>query len=237
MRGFPEQGRLETEAAVALARDLSHPFSLAFALAFAAFLYRARRDVARTLERADATIAVCAEHGFAMYLAVGTIFRGWAIAEQGEGDAGLAVMEAGLRDYAATGAALVQPYFLALIADACRRWGQADRARGLVDTALAAAERTGERVYEAELHRLAGELIAQEPRATTGAEGRFLEAIRIARRQGALSLELRAATSLARFWQARGRAVEARTLVSDVCSRFTEGFETPDLREATMLLD
>lgn len=245
MLGFPERARLESEAAVALAREISHPFSLSFALAFGAFVFQARREVAATREHAEAAIAVCTEHGFAMYLAVGTIFRGWALAEQGRAGDGLAVMEAGLADYAATGAVLVRPYFLALIAEVCGRRGQVKRARALVVEALASAERTGERIYEAELHRLAGELIAPRPRAagmrsrtaTAEAEARFLQALRIAREQRALSLELRVAMSLARFWQATGRAADAFTLLGDVRGRFTEGFDTPDLREAAVLLE
>jgi adenylate cyclase len=127
---------------------------------------------------------------------------------------------------------------VALIADGYRRHGQAERARERVDEALAAAGRTGERVYEAELHRLAGELIGQEPCVSrTSAEDRFLAAIHIARQQGALSLELRAATSLARSWGARGRVADARTLLGDVYGRFTEGFDTPDLRDARRGLD
>lgn len=232
MRGFPERARRESEAAVALGRALAHPFSLAFALAFAAFVHQARREVAATRERAEAAIAVCAEHGFAMYHAVGTVFRGWAIAESGEREEGLAVMEGGLEAYSATGAVLVQPYFLALIAEAQARCGRGDRARALLAEALAAAARTGERVYEAELNRLVGELSGETPEG----EAALREALRIARAQDAAGLELRAGLSLARLWQSAGRRTEACALLAPIHARFTEGHDTADLQDAARLL-
>lgn len=233
MLGFPEKAKRESEAAVALARELSHPFSLAFALCFGAFVHQARREVSVTRDLADAAIAVCAEHGFAMYLAVATVFRGWAMAEAGQLREGLAVMEDALVAYSATGCVLVRPYFLALIAEATARHGQPERARALVVEALAAAERTGERVYEAELYRLLGELSRA---AGTDPEAEFLQALRIAREQSATSLELRVAMSLARAWQAAGRNADAWELLSEIHGRFTEGFDTPDLRDAAALL-
>jgi len=224
MLGRPDAARRESEAAIALALRLSHPFSLAFALVFGTFVDQARRDVAATRERAEATIALCAEHGFAMYHAVATIFRGWAIGEAGERRAGLAVMEAGRDAYNATGAVLVRPYYAALIAEAQMREGMAGPARTNIDAALAEAARTGERVYEAELHRLRGELDADE--------AALRQALGIAREQQALSLELRAAMSLTRLC----RTAEARALLGDIHARFAEGFDTPDLRDAAALL-
>ncbi len=235
--GFPERARRESEAAIALARELSHPFSLAFALAFGAFVCQARRDVARTRERAEQAIEVCREHGFAMYLAVGTIFRGWALAEQQRAREGLELMENGLSDYAATGAVLVRPYFLALIAEMHLRFGALERAGALVAEGLAVIERTGERIYESELYRLEGEWIARRPQSThLDVERSLLQGLAIARSQRARSLELRIALSRTRQACSSDRDAEARSRLAELYERFDEGFDTPDLREAKALL-
>jgi DNA-binding winged helix-turn-helix (wHTH) protein/predicted ATPase len=234
MLGFPERAKREAAAAVANAQELSHPFSLAFALVFAAFVHQARREIDATRERADAAIALCTEHGFAMYLAVATVFRGWTIAEAGAVDEGLAVMEEGLAAYAATGALLVRPFYLALIGEACARSGDVARARALLLDGLAGAARTGERVYEAELGRLLGELARETDAAE--AEARFAEALRVARVQRARSLELRVATSLARLRRSQGRSEEGASLLSAAYDAFSEGFDTPDLRDGARLL-
>lgn len=237
MLGFPERARLESAAAIALGRKLAHPFSLAFALAFGAFVHQARREIDATRERAEETIAICEEHGFAMYHAVATVFRGWAIAEAGQREAGLAEMEAGLVAYTATGAVLVQPFYIALIAEAQARLGRAGLARPRLDWALAAAAQTGERVYEAELNRLLGELDAAMPGRAAEAEAAFQRALRVAREQQATGLELRAGMSLARLWQAAGRTAEAGALLGPIHARFTEGHDTADLQEAASLLE
>jgi predicted ATPase len=237
MLGFPDRAQRESAAAIALGRKLAHPFSLAFALAFGAFVHQARREIAATRERAEETIALCAEHGFAMYHAVAMVFRGWAMAEAGEREAGLAEMEAGRVAYAATGAVLVQPYYAALIAEAQARCGMADQARTRLAWALGEARRTGERVYEAELTRLMGELDAAEPGRAVAAEAAFRDALRIARDQQALGLELRAGMSLARLWRASGRDAEACALLSPIHARFTEGHDTQDLRDAMALIE
>lgn len=235
MLGFPDRAKREAAAAVASANELKHPFSVAFALVFAAFVHQARREIDATRQRADAAIALCTEHGFAMYLAVATVFRGWAIAEAGAVREGLAVMEEGLAAYSATGAVLVRPYFLALIGEACARGGDPERAQALLLDALAGAARTGERVYEAEIGRLLGELARTSD--ADEAEARFAQALLVARAQRARSLELRVATSRARAWQQRGRAAEAHALLSGVLAHFTEGFDTADLCDATLLLE
>ena len=244
MLGFPDRARHESEAAVGLARELAHPFSLAFGLAFDAIVRQCCGEVDATLERAEAAIALCTEHGFAMYLAVGTILRGWVLTERDQAHEGVAEMEAGLEAYAATGAVLARPYFLALLAHAHAHLGRVERARPLLAEAMVSARDTGERVHEAELHRLTGELITQAPaaRARSGgpgseAEASFRHALRIARRQGAASLELRAAMSVCRLWRAEGRTADARRLLGDILGGFTQGLDTPDLQAATVLLE
>jgi predicted ATPase len=217
---------------VALARELAHPFSLAFALAFAAIVHQWRGDAAATVAAAEATQALCREQGFSMYLAVGTVLRGWALGEQGRLGESIAEMESGLTAYRATGALLGQPYFFGLLARAHARTGQIARARELLDAALRAAEQTGEQMCGAETYRLLGELAAGDPPLPTPyAELSLRRAVALARRQHAMSLELRATMSLVRR-QPRGGDVADLAAVHD---RFTEGYDTRDLREAAAL--
>lgn len=241
--GHADRARDESREAIALARRLHHPFSLAFALAFGAFVHQARRDVPATLAHAEATIETCAEYGFAMYHAVGTIFVGWGRAQQGDVAGGIEAMERGLDAYHETGANLVQPYFRALIAEAYMRLDRLDRARDLLDQALEAAERTGELVYLAELHRLRGEVDWREAMLAEDAQGaearvesRLVRALEIARSQNSTGLALRAASSLARFYEALGRESAARAVLAGPCDRIREGHDTPDWLEAAVLL-
>ena len=144
----------------------------------------------------------------------------------------------GLEALGATGSEYQLPHLLASQADAARILGRPEEGLGVIDEALAQVERTGERYYEAELHRLKGELVlANTPDAADAAEECFQRALEIAREQSAKSLELRAATSLARLWQSQGKTTEAHVLLSPVYGWFTEGFDTPDLQDAKVLLD
>ena len=168
------------------------------------------------------------------------MYRGWALVEQGQGKEGIAQIRQGLTAYRATGAEMAVPYFLALLAEAYGKVGEAEHGLAALGEALAQAEQTGERWYEAELYRLKGELLmAQEgPKGKTEeVEQCFQQALSIARRQSARSLELRAATSLARLWQQQGKQQEAHQLLSEIYHWFTEGFDTKDLQEAKALLE
>ena len=165
------------------------------------------------------------------------VVRGWALADGGQAEDGIAEIRRGLADYRATGAELGSPYFLALLAEAHRRAGQAAAGLSLLADALDRVARSGRRWIEPELHRLKGELLLALPEAdTTEAEACFRHAIAIAREHGARMLELRTATSLARLWRESGRTGEARELLAPVYDWFTEGFDTPDLKEAKALL-
>ena len=160
--GYPDQALKRSQEALALAAGLSHPFSLAFALGFAAVLHQLRREEQAAQERAEAVIALSTEQGFPFWLALGTILRGWALAEQGQGEEGIAQIRQGLAAYRATGAEIVRPYFLALLAEAYGKVGQAEEGLSVLAEALALVDKTGERFYEAELYRLKGELTLQQ---------------------------------------------------------------------------
>jgi len=237
--GYPDRALTMSHAAVARARELVHPFSLALALNYAAILHQFRREERATHERAEAATVLCREHGFAYYLAWGPILQGWVVVEQGQGEAGIAQMRDGLAAFRATGGEVRLPYYLALLAKACGDTRQAAAGLRLVTEALAHAEATGEGWWHTELYRLKGELLLQKGSAQVGlaAEESFRLALTVAHRQQAKSLELRAAMSLSRLWQQQGKRDEARQLLAPIYDWFTEGFDTPDLQEAKALLD
>ena len=236
-RGYPEQALQRSQEAVTLAQELSHPFSLAFALAFSARAHIYRREARAAQEVSEATIALCNEQGFPFWLAMASILRGWARAEQGQEKAGIGEMRRGLGVWRATGAALAETSYLALMAEVYGQAGQAEEGLHLLTEAFAVVEKREERYFEAELHRLQGELLLVQPAAAAEAEACFLRATEIARQQHAKSWELRAVTSLARLWQSQGRPEEARQVLDPVYAWFTEGFGTLDLIEARSLLE
>ena len=163
--------------------------------------------------------------------------RGWALAMQGQGAEGLTQLRQGLDAYRATGAEFQRPHFLSMLAEVHRSLGQPEAGLTALSEALALVETTGERYYEAELHRLKGELLLQQAAPEVShAETCFQQALDIARRQQAKSLELRAAMSLGRLWQQQGKRQEAQALLAGVYHWFTEGFDTADLQEAKALL-
>jgi class 3 adenylate cyclase/predicted ATPase len=235
--GHPEQAYNRSCEALALARNLSHHHSLALALVFAAWLHQFRREPRAAREHAEAAIAICSEQGFPLFMSMGTILRGWALGQEGRGEKGVAQMRRGLADLRATGAGLWQPTFLSLIAEADGRIGQARRGLEVLGEAMAIVDRNDERFYEAELHRLKGELLLSTPADPSGAERCFRIALEIAGRQRAKSLELRAACSLARLCAREGRRSEAHDLVAPIYGSFSEGFGMPDHQEAKALLD
>jgi predicted ATPase len=235
--GYPSQALQKSHEAITLARELSHSYSLALALDLAAELHRHRREAEIAHERAEAAMALGTDHGFAQILARGTILRGWALVEQGQGEVGIAQMRQGIAAHQATGAAYQRPHFLSMLAEVHSGLGQPEAGLMALSEALALVETTGERYYEAELHRLQGELLLQHAAPEVShAEACFQQSLDIARRQQAKSWELRVAMSLSRLWQQQGKQAEARALLAPIYGWFTEGFDTADLQEAKALL-
>jgi predicted ATPase len=237
--GYTEQARQRSQEGVTLASNLSHPYSLAYTLLITTILYTLLREApARLQVRAAAAMALCTAQGFETYLAGSTILHGWALAAQGQCTEGIAQICQGLVAWKATGAELCRPLFLALLAGAYRSTGQIEESLTTLTEALACVDATGEHFYEAELHRLKGELLLQHavPGASQ-AEVCFHQALAIARRQQAKSWELRTAISLSRLWQRQGKRAEAHQLLADIYGWFTEGFDTADPQEAKALLE
>jgi predicted ATPase len=245
--GYPDQALKKVQAALGLARDVSHPFTLVIALHVVNIVHHLRREAQAVREHAEAEIAFSTEQGFAFFLAGGSMHRGWALAMQDQGEEGIAQLRQELTAHRATGAEFAQPSYLAMLAEAYSKVGRAEEGQSTVDTALSLVAKTGERIYEAELYRLKGELSLQSRQVKTGpgssetnshllnsqaqeeAEACFQKAIEIARGQQAKSLELRAVMSLVRL---RQRQQQSR----DHASRTTQPESHTKLTEAHKLL-
>jgi predicted ATPase len=241
--GYPDRAAARAREALALARSLDHPFGLSYACHLAAALYQWRGEHQIVQELEDEALAHDTEHGFGLLLTVGVIQRGWLLAERGQREKGLDQMQEGLAMHREIGAEVLVPAFLALVAEVHQKFGRPAEGLSTLTEALTVAQQSGQHYWEAELHRLMGVLTLQaeaspgrDAGSTGDAESHFLQAIEIARRQRARSLELRAAASLSRVWADKGNVREARVLLSDVYGWFTEGFDTADLREAKSLL-
>jgi predicted ATPase len=236
--GYPDQGLARSHEAVTLARQNAHPFSLANAMGWAAMVHQYRREVQAAQEHAEAAISLATQHGFPFFRAVGSMLSGWALAHQGQVKEGIGQIQQGLMAWRATGAESNRSYFLALLAEAHGTQGEPGAGLTVLTEALTLVDTTGERWYEPELHRLKGALLLQQNADNQAeAESCFAQAIAIAQNQQAKSLELRAATSLARLWQQQGKRQEAYDLLAPIYGWFTEGFDMADLKEAKALLD
>jgi predicted ATPase len=242
--GYPDQALAMSQETLDQARALSHPSTLVFALYFHGVLHQLRWEVRAVREQVQAVLRISAERGFALYLASGTILRGWALAQGGlepvEGqpqvEEGIGQMCEGIAALRAIGAAVTLPSSLASLAGAYGQVGEIGKALDLLDEALGLVDENGERCWEAELHRLEGELLLMKEEQAE-AEVCFQRALDVARRQRARSWELRAATSLSRLWHRQGKRAEARALLQGIYGWFSEGFGTADLVEAKALLD
>ena len=240
--GYPDQALARSREARALAEALSHPFSLVGEVCSSAFLYRLRRDVRAVQAQAETALDLVSEHALPVWGELAALARGWALAEQGQVEEGIAQMRHALGLMHTVGFYLSGPQHLVLPAEAYGRAGQANEGFGMLEEALATAQRTGERWYEAELYRLNGELMLQQSGSGVAspepeAEACFLRSVDIARSQEARLFELRAAMSLARLRQQQGKDEQAYPQLAEVYGWFTEGFDTKDLQEARELLE
>jgi len=254
--GYLDQSVSKLNEALVLAQEIAHPFDTTRALFFAALVAQFRRELHLVRERAETVIALAAEHGFALYSAWGPILRGWVLAEDGQVNEGILHIHQGLNTLQTMGAQVFRTYWLALLADAYGKAGQSEEGLKVVTESLELVEKTGERWCEAELYRLKGVLTLKQSsvqslasgvtgphpptlstQAETEAESYFLKALAVARQQQAKSIELRAVISLAHLWQSQDKKNEAHQLLAELYNWFTEGFDTPDLKEARALLE
>jgi predicted ATPase/class 3 adenylate cyclase len=251
--GYPDQAVASSQVAIEIAQQLAHPYSVAFALSFAAMLHQCRCEAPLTHARAKAILTLGTEQGNPQVVERGLCLRGWALATSGHEEEGITEIRQALATYRSAGAKRDRPYYLALLAEACAHGGQTTEGLEASAEALALLTTSGVRWWEAELHRLRGELLlqsgVQSPESSVvthhsglcrpdeaEAEACFQRALDLAHRQQAKSLELRTAMSLSRLWQRQGKRAEARALLAPIYGWFTEGFDTADLQEAKALL-
>jgi DNA-binding SARP family transcriptional activator/predicted ATPase len=235
--GYPEQALEMAQEALARAGELVHTYSLADALSTGGamvHLFLGALDIAQA--QAEASLALASEYEFRGFVEQATMQLGRVLVRQGRIDEGIAQLRQGLEAWETTGAWYRRSLFLAWLAEALGQAGQPGEGLSVLDEALAQVEKTRGRCYEAELHRLKGELLLKVS-DEAGAEASFNEALSVARRQQAKSWELRATTSLARLWQTQGKQDQARVTLAEIYDWFTEGFDTADLMEAKALLD
>jgi len=264
--GYPDQALARIHEALVLAQEFAHPESLAWTLIGVTYPHQFRREGRLVREQAEAALALAHEQGFALQSTKGAIMQGWALAEQGQTEGGIRQIQQGLVTWQTLSAELGRSYDLALLAEAYGKVGLIEEGLTALAEALDMVNKNGERISEAELYRLKGELVLQsgvrgpesqeenqkakskgqkakipntQPLApsTQEAEACFLKAIDIARKQQAKSLELRAVMSLARLWQRQGKKKEAHQMLTEIYNWFTEGFDTKDLQEAKALLE
>ncbi|MGE0577181.1 BTAD domain-containing putative transcriptional regulator [Reyranella sp.] len=234
--GYPDQALAHSEAAIAEAHELEHPPTLATGLTLGTRLLSLIGDDSLLDLRAGQLAALAIDQGFPVWRAEGTMYRGWVKVRNGDVAAGASLLRRGWAAYRATGSQMWMPRFFAYQAAACEIGGQTEEALTHLNDAMQIVERTGERWFVAELHRQKGRLLLRQGHSKA-AEEQYRKALSIAQRQGAKLWELRATTSLARLRHDEGRCTEARDLLAPVYGWFTEGFATPDLKEAGELLD
>jgi adenylate cyclase len=236
LQGHPDEAHRDAAACLARAEALGEPLNLAIALGLALLPEVFRRDVDRVNALAKAYRELTKKYGFHLPHPALYAVLSWPLAQREGPEAAIAQLREGVTVSRGTGVREELSHLLGSLAETELARGHAKEGLVAIEEARAFVEKTGERFWEAEIHRLEGEL-----RRLDGEDGRaeacFQTALDVASRQGALSLELRAATSLSRLWHDTGRGRDACPLLSDVYGRFREGFDTPDLRDARVLLD
>jgi predicted ATPase len=236
--GYPDQALQLDRETRELARSIGHPFSLGHAVDFTALLCCYARLGAEALAAAEEETALGAEQGFQLWHALGTLHRGAALLLQRRHGEALPLLLKGLNAFRASGAAIRLPCYLGILGDAYAQTGRFEDAHNALNEGLAIAEKNDNHTYEAELHRLKGELLlAASPDAVTEAEACFRRAIETAQRQQSKAWQLRATMSLAKLWHRQGRRGEAHAALAAIHGTFTEGLTTPDLVDAAALLD
>jgi predicted ATPase len=247
--GNPTRAAARMRDALDRARSAGYPFALANACVFAGTFHALCGDADGVRRVADEAVLHSTEHGFELLLPLGDVLRGWWLSATGQREQGAAMIRSGVTAYRDNGAGIGLPTFLGFLAEAHAKSGRRDEGLVVVADALAMSEVSGAHYWDSELRRLQGALLlasASAPRrpgrrestsAESEAELCFESALEIARAQSARSLELRAATSLGRLWHGQGKTNEARALLSEIYGEFDEGFETPDLTQASELLE
>jgi predicted ATPase len=236
--GYPDQAREQSRQAVSQAERLEHPFSVALALSFSQWLHQFCHDLDRTRETAERALAISNEQSFAFWIGWGRVLRGWTLAQEGQCQEAITEIREGIVDWRAQGSELGCHYYFVLLAEAYGKAGRIEDALSALAEAQAFCDATGEGYWAPEILRVKGEMqLRLDSDADPDAERCFHQAIELARKQEAKSLELRAAMSLGRLWHTRGDTGQACELLAKTRDWFTEGFDTHDLKQAKALME
>ena len=234
--GYPQKALSRGFDAVKLVQDLDQPFNQALVSAYLAMLQQLCADEAVAREYAEQALALTSKYQASYYRAWADILVSYAQALEQSNEKSIERLRGSITGFKASGARLRLPYYLSLLAQVCGKAGCIEEGLVCIDEALSEARTHNERWWDAEIHRLRGELLLMHGADASDVEEALLRAIEIARSQQARSLELRATMSLARLWRTQNRSDDARRQLSDLYAWFTEGFETPDLQAARLLL-
>jgi predicted ATPase len=235
--GYPDQALKRSQEAISLAQALGHPLSLADVLSFAGCAFNSmRRNSSGLIEYAEKLMELSRDRHLGGWYATGVRYFGEALVFQLQENEGIAKMREGLEGMRSEGVLLYCSETFGYLAEAQAKAGNLEEGLATVDEAFTFIERTKERYWEAELYRLKGELLLKKGEEAE-AETNFYNAIMIARKQSAKSLELRAVISSCRLWQRWRKKSKAKKMLAEIYNWFTEGFDTPDLIEANKLLE
>ncbi len=232
--GYPDQALARARRALAMAELPGRLYSLAGALQQLAIIFQLRREPEPCIHTAQRAFEVAAQQGFEYRQAVALVLRGWALAQMGNGAAGIADLHEGLDGCRRVGAELDRPYYLGLLADVLLAHGDAQAAFAIIAEAIAEVRTSRTFFYEAELWRLRAIALLQLNDSLAGES--LLESLRLARRQEARSLELRSATTHAEMSREGSDIREAHELLAQSYASFTEGLDSPDLLRAQDVL-
>ncbi len=236
--GYPEAGLAGTEQALREARETGHAGALMQSIQQTCLTQLISGNYATAQAQSDELIGLAEEKDASPYKTGGMLVRGCLLALTGKASNAVGIFSAAIPALRSTGATIHRPGWLSLLARAYGELGQFDQALSHIGEAITTVETTKEKWYEAEVHRIAGEIALMSPeRDAARAEDCFGHALAVARSQQAKSWELRAAISMARLWREQGKRDEARDLLAPVYGWFTEGFDTLDLKQAKALLD
>jgi predicted ATPase/class 3 adenylate cyclase len=238
MLGYPEKALADAEEAVKNARDLGQAATLMHALAITSWTYLCRGDYETANRQADEVMALAQQKGTAFWKALAMLSQGSTFVSSGKVPQALEILTSGLTALRATGAALFVPCHLSSRARAYIELNRFEDASRCITEAMTAMEQTKDKFFEAEINRIAGEIVLKSPSPDIKkAEAYFHRALAVARKQEARAWELRAAMSIARLWHSQNKRSEAHTLVAEVYEWFSEGFDTLDLKDARVLLE
>jgi len=236
--GYPDQAVAHCEEAVQLARDIGKPVLIAVATGFAGLTYSLRRDIPKLTEYAEECLSICERHEFRQHAAMSNVMLGYAYSHGGDHDRATSLADDGLNEKAALHSYIGAPWFCYLAAETYVAAGRLHEALELARRGINFAARGAERFFEPENHRMKALILAKDPEVSREkVEAHFNDALQLARGQKAKSLELRTAVSFARFADEHGARDSALELLSPIYESFTEGFDTPDLKESKALLE